>query len=108
LPGTYIGGVHAAQTNKKRYGESFYADIALKAQEAWDKNGRKPRGFASDAVGADGLTGKERASIAGAKGGRISRRTKAKVPCAVEDCPRFARTNGLCETHYQQLRRAQK
>jgi hypothetical protein len=99
LSGTHIGGRHAAITNKERYGESFYADIALRAQEAWNRNGRKPRGFAAN---------HELARIAGAKGGRISRRTKAKVPCAVEDCPKFARAEGLCETHYQQLRRAQK
>lgn len=32
-------------------------------------------GFASDVVGADGLSGRERARLAGAKGGRVSRRT---------------------------------
>lgn len=31
-------------------------------------------GFASDKVGDDGLTGVERAKVAGAKGGKISRR----------------------------------
>lgn len=35
-------------------------------------------GFASDKVGADGLTGRQRARIAGAKGGSISRRTGVK------------------------------
>jgi hypothetical protein len=45
---------------KKRYGESYYADIALKAQEAWVRNGRKPRGFAANP---------ELARIAGTKGG---------------------------------------
>ena len=33
-------------------------------------------GFASDVVGKDGLTGSERARIAGSKGGRISRLKK--------------------------------
>lgn len=32
-------------------------------------------GFASDKVGKDGLTGKERAVVAGRKGGKVSRRT---------------------------------
>lgn len=34
-------------------------------------------GFASDKKGEDGLTGRERARLAGSKGGRISRRTKS-------------------------------
>lgn len=37
-------------------------------------------GFASGIVGADGLTGPERAKIAGSKGGKISKRGKAKAP----------------------------
>lgn len=35
-------------------------------------------GFASDKVGADGMTGRERAHVAGKKGGSISRRTGVK------------------------------
>ena len=35
-------------------------------------------GFASDKVGKDGLTGRERSRIAGYRGGRISRRTGVK------------------------------
>lgn len=35
-------------------------------------------GFACLEVGKDGLTGAERAKVAGAKGGRISRRGKAR------------------------------
>lgn len=41
--------------------------------------GRGPEytgGFAAIKVGADGLTGRQRARISGAKGGKISRRTK--------------------------------
>lgn len=40
---------------------------ALKAQESWVKNGKKPRGFAHENVDAH---------IEGAKGGRASRRGK--------------------------------
>jgi hypothetical protein len=36
-------------------------------------------GFASSKVGEDGLTGKERARVAGTEGGKISRRTKVIV-----------------------------
>jgi len=45
----------------------YYKKIALKSQVAWDKNGRKPRGFACNP---------ERAKVAGAIGGTKSRRKK--------------------------------
>lgn len=72
MAGTHAGGKRAAEENKKRHGANFYAIIGA-------KGGRKGKsgGFASDKKGADGLTGRERARLAGAKGGRISRRTKA-------------------------------
>lgn len=35
-----------------------------------------PKGFASDLTGYDGLTGKQRASEAGRKGGKVSKRKK--------------------------------
>ncbi len=71
MAGTPEGGKNASETNKVRYGEDFYAVIGR-------MGGAKGRtgGFASDVVGEDGLTGRQRASIAGAKGGRKSRRTK--------------------------------
>lgn len=73
MAGTKDGGVKAAATNKTKYGTDFYAMIGAKG----GKRG-KTGGFASDKKGADGLTGKERARLAGSKGGRISRRTKAE------------------------------
>lgn len=62
MAGTKAGGKAAASTNKKKYGSDFYAKIGA-------KGGRK------------GTTGgffanRELARAAGAKGGRISRRTK--------------------------------
>lgn len=71
MAGTRDGGAKAAATNKSKYGKDFYAMIGAKG----GKRG-KTGGFASDKKGADGLTGKERARLAGSKGGRISRRTK--------------------------------
>jgi general stress protein YciG len=71
MPGTISGGRKAAETNRKKYGEGFYSDIG-RIGGAKSTTG----GFASDKVGLDGLTGKERARIAGIKGGRISRRNK--------------------------------
>ena len=70
MAGTKIGGIHAARTNKTKYGEDFYSVIGAKG----GKRG-KTGGFASERKGADGLTGRERARLAGFKGGKISRRT---------------------------------
>lgn len=71
MAGTILGGLKAARTNKQRHGENFYRLLG-------SKGGRVGRtgGFGSNRRGKDGLTGKERARIAGAKGGRISRRPK--------------------------------
>lgn len=71
MAGTKAGGRAAADTNKKKYGKDFYARIGKSGGE----KGRTG-GFASDKTGEDGLTGRERAAIAGARGGRVSRRTK--------------------------------
>lgn len=62
MAGTKAGGIKAAQTNKAKHGADFYAKIGSKG----GKNG-KTGGFAANP---------ELARIAGAKGGRISRRTK--------------------------------
>lgn len=72
MSGTIEGGRKARNTNIKRFGRDFYKRIGR-------KGGRNSHtgGFASDKVGADGLTGVERARIAGAKGGRASRRRKS-------------------------------
>lgn len=72
MAGTTAGGRKAAAKNKALYGSDFYASIGAKG----GKLGRSG-GFASDKKGTDGLTGRERARLAGSKGGRISRRTKA-------------------------------
>lgn len=67
----------AKKANLEKYGPDFYKRIGAKG----GANGKGPGykgGFASDEVGEDGLTGKQRARIAGAKGGAISRRGPAK------------------------------
>ena len=64
MAGTKAGGQKAAATNKSKYGKSFYAEIGRKG----GRNGHTG-GFASNP---------ELAKIAGAKGGRISKRGKAK------------------------------
>jgi general stress protein YciG len=62
MAGTVHGGKTAAATNKAKYGKDFYARIGA-------MGGKKGTtgGFAAN---------RELARIAGAKGGRISRRTK--------------------------------
>ena len=62
MAGTKAGGRKAASTNKKRYGKEFYARIGAKG----GRNGTTG-GFAAN---------RELARVAGAKGGRISRRGK--------------------------------
>lgn len=73
MAGTKNGGRRAAATNKEKYGKDFYAEIGRKG----GRNGHSG-GFASDVVGKDGLTGAQRAKIAGAIGGRKSKRGPAK------------------------------
>jgi len=62
MAGTKAGGKAAAQTNKTKYGPEFYARIGAMG----GKKG-KTGGFYAN---------RELARVAGAKGGRISRRTK--------------------------------
>lgn len=62
MAGTVAGGRAAAATNKRIYGEDFYARIGALG----GKKG-KTGGFYAN---------RELARIAGAKGGKISRRTK--------------------------------
>ena len=71
MAGTEMGGHKAAVTIRQRHGRDFYARIGR-------MGGQKSRrgGFASNKVGNDGLTGVERAKLAGALGGARSRRSK--------------------------------
>lgn len=64
MAGTKAGGKKAAATNKAKYGADFYARIG----QTGGKNGRTG-GFAANPA---------LARIAGAKGGRISKRGPAK------------------------------
>ena len=65
MAGTSQGGKRAAQTNKERHGEDFYQRIGKLSNASWEKNGRKPRGFAANP---------ELARAAGRKGGLKSRK----------------------------------
>ena len=74
MSGTISGGKKAAQKNKELHGKDFYRNIGRKGGKRSTTGG-----FASQKVGKDGLTGLERASIAGAKGGRKSKRPSATI-----------------------------
>lgn len=67
MAGTIAGGKQAATTNKSKYGEGFYAIIGAKG----GKKGHTGGFWYSKHVAKTDL-----ASIAGAKGGQISRRRK--------------------------------
>lgn len=64
MSGTKAGGLKAAATNRAKYGKEFYSQIGRKGGQ----NGHTG-GFAANPA---------LARIAGAKGGRISRRGPAK------------------------------
>lgn len=65
MSGTIVGGKRAAATNKAKHGEDFYKNIGRKGGQ----NGHTG-GFAANP---------ELARIAGAKGGKISRRRPKKL-----------------------------
>ena len=78
MAGTKAGGAKAAATNKSKYGKDFYSKIGQKG----GKNGTTG-GFAAN---------RELAKIAGQKGGRISRRGKARTAISTtefSDTPKF-------------------
>jgi general stress protein YciG len=64
MAGTKAGGQKAAATNKSKYGKEFYARIG----QSGGKLGRTGGFYAN----------RDLARVAGAKGGRISRRTTKK------------------------------
>jgi general stress protein YciG len=68
MAGTKLGGALAAETNKKLYGEDFYGHIGRMGGKKGKKDG-VVKGFDAN---------RELARTAGAKGGRISRRTSKR------------------------------
>ena len=74
MAGTKAGGDKAKAKLYERYGRSYYSRIGTIGGSIG-----RTGGFASELVGADGLTGKQRARIAGAIGGRKSRYPKKRI-----------------------------
>lgn len=73
MAGTLAGGLKARDTNYKEHGEDFYRRIGKLGGQISTTGG-----FASKKRGKDGLTGPERAKLAGAIGGFKSKRGPAK------------------------------
>lgn len=71
MPGTRKGGKSASSIIREKYGDNHYKRIGK-------LGGGKSRGggFASTQVGKDGLTGSQRAKLAGRIGGQLSKRSK--------------------------------
>lgn len=74
MSGTSEGGKRAAATNKRIHGEDFYARIGRRGGLVSTPNG----GFGSLKKDENGLTGPERARLAGAIGGSNSSRKGVK------------------------------
>ncbi|MBR1875262.1 hypothetical protein IJ798_02725 [Candidatus Saccharibacteria bacterium] len=68
MSGTKAGGIKAAQTNKAKYGREFYSRIGQKGGKLGHTGG-----FAANPT---------LAKLAGAKGGRLSKRGPAKKTIA--------------------------
>jgi general stress protein YciG len=66
VSGTAEGNRKRAETLRKKHGEDYLRESAINAAK------HSPGGFASNKIGKDGLTGKERAQKAGRKGGLVS------------------------------------
>lgn len=65
MSGSRLGGLKAAETNKQKYGREFYQNIGRKGGKAC-----VPKGFARMDI--------EKIKNAGRRGGKISKRGKAK------------------------------
>ena len=65
MPGTRAGGLKAAKTNRLRHGKDFYVRVGKLGGEL--------------SIGGGFAANRELAREAGAKGGKISRRGKAKT-----------------------------
>lgn len=78
MAGNHEGGL-TAKAKLLAINPNFYREIGRKGGQ----NGTTG-GFASRRVGADGLTGRERASVVGQWGGRKSRRMPMQRPATMQ------------------------
>lgn len=74
MGGSREGGLKARDRNIEKYGPDYYRKIGRKGGKIQTEKKRQNSGFGAIRKGKDGLTGPERAKIAGAIGGFKSRR----------------------------------
>lgn len=106
MPGTREGGRKAAETNLKRHGKNFYAEIGHKGGSKGAADGAI-KGFAAN---------RELARKAGAKGGKISRRGPAKKTVekkpikerVEEDAKKIEEGNRIRESFFRKMFRRNK
>lgn len=80
MAGTHAGGKKSEATIKAKYGTDFYKKLG--------KMGGSAKGFASEKVDKNGLTGFQRAKVYGSVAGQISRRNaKARAEGGLNDEP---------------------
>lgn len=65
----------ATKTIRDKFGDDYFSRIGQRG----GKRGWRNKGFACELISNDGLDGFQRARIAGSKGGKKSRRGKAKI-----------------------------
>lgn len=73
MSNTKAGGRKAQQTLLKKFGSKEAVHEYYQSIGRMGGKKSKGTGFALDQVGSDGLTGRQRARIAGRKGGQVSR-----------------------------------
>lgn len=107
MSGTREGGRKAAETNLKRHGKNFYAEIGRKGGSKGTADGTI-KGFAA-------MTPEKRRA-AGAKGGKISRRGPAKKTVekkpiekkVEEDIKKIEEGNRIRESFFRKMFRRNK
>ena len=77
MSGTKLGAQKGLQTKLEKLGspealKQYFVEIGRKG--GWTSSSHAESGFSCPIIGKDGLTGAERARVAGAKGGRVSKR----------------------------------
>lgn len=84
MSGTKLGAQRARETMLKKLGKEQYDAFHKRIGAKGGRNGRGPNyagGFSSQGVDSNGLTGSERARVAGRKGGLKSTRKGIKNGC---------------------------
>lgn len=82
MAGSKSGGLKAAATIKAKYGDNFYSNLGKIGGSTPTST---PKGFASEKVGKDGLTGRQRARLVGKDGGHKGKRGPTSSECWLKE-----------------------